>query len=56
MAHKIIEGFAYGVPVIVKNFKEEDPTLSEDIKADLFSVMIGLKWLLKLYLHLLIQD
>ncbi len=22
MAHKIIEGFAYGVPVIVKNFKE----------------------------------
>ena len=37
MAHKIIEGFAYGVPVIVKNFKERSEFVRRNKSGFVFS-------------------
>ena len=37
MAHKIIEGFAYGVPVIVKNFKERSDFVRKHKSGFVFS-------------------
>ena len=37
MAHKIIEGFAYGVPVIVKNFKERSEFVKRHKSGFVFS-------------------
>jgi len=37
MAHKIIEGFAYGVPVIVKNFKERSKFVKKHKSGFVFS-------------------